>query len=176
MFERIKKNKGPIIIILAFVLITGYGIIKILKTNNATKTRIGVELPENSTVVKEKDSHSGIQGEGEYYSEIQLSKYGAQEFIIASKKTGKWKAYPLPESIQAIIYGGKFNGVDYNIGQMSKTIPKNIQNGIYYVRDRFAELYPDKKNVDINSRKAWNVTIAILDFKTNRLYIYELDT
>jgi hypothetical protein len=176
MIEKVKKYRLPIIVALIFILITGYGIITTLKNNNTNKNHIGIALPENSIVVIQKDNHNGVQGEGEYYSEVQLTKYGAQKFISETKKTGKWLALPLPQSIQIILYGGKYGGRDYNIGQMSKNIPKNIQSGMYYVRDRFAERYPDKKNVDINSRKSWNVTIAILDFKTNKLYIYELDT
>ena len=57
---------------------------------------------------------------------------------------------------------------DYNI-------PKT-KNGIYYFRDRFAENYPEEAGTNINDRASYNITFALLDLDTNKLYIYKLDT
>ena len=56
-------------------------------------------------------------------------------------------------------------------------IPRDIKNGIYYFRDRYAgKKYPKEADVDINERYSYNFTISILDLDENKLYIYDLDT
>ena len=50
------------------------------------------------------------------------------------------------------------------------------KNGIYYFKDRFAENYPEEADTNINDRAAYNITFAIFDLDTNKLYIYKLDT
>ena len=57
---------------------------------------------------------------------------------------------------------------DYNI-------PKT-KNEIYYFKDRFAENYPEEADTNINDRAAYNITFALFDLDTNKLYIYKLDT
>lgn len=146
--------------------------------NNYKKlnTIIDTDIPEDSTILKFEDGHSGFLGDGELYSEVQLTENGTKKFIADSEKTKKWKDIPLTTDIKIIVYGGDYNGVNYDIGHKSKSIPQDIKNGIYYNRDRFAEAHPEEKSKDINSRTSYNVTVAILDFDTNKLYIYQLDT
>lgn len=124
---------------------------------------IGIDLPKQSTVLKEEDSHGGFHGDGEYYSEIQLAEDSVNEFVDDATNTGKWLSLPLSSDIANII-------------SIQGHIPQNLNNGIYFVRDRFAEKYPDQKDTNINSRYSYNLTISIFDFDTNILYIYELDT
>ncbi|KGI36905.1 Uncharacterised protein [Clostridium tetani] len=133
-------------------------------------------MPKQSIILKKEDSHGGFHGDGEYYSEIQLTKQGVREFTNAARKTGKWSSVPLPKDIKIIVYGGEYDDVLYNIGEIPKGIPENIKYGIYYIKDRFAEKYPNEKNKKIYLRYAYNLTISILDFDTGKLYIYELDT
>jgi hypothetical protein len=130
------------------------------------KSIIGVNLPRNSTVLKEEDDSGGFPADGEYYAVVQLTKDGIQKFVKNANKTGKWLALPLSRDISNII----------DLGEETHNIPKNIKHGIYYVRDRYAEYYPNDKNTNINCRGTYNVTIAILDTKTGKLYIYKLDT
>lgn len=173
MIEKIKKSK---VITCIFIIVIGLEFYKIKLANNFYKKHIGVNLPKQSTVLKKEDSHGGFHGDGEYYSEIQLTEYGVKEFTDEARKTGRWSSVPLPKDIKIIVYGGEYDGVSYNIGQMSKGIPKTMKNGIYYIKDRYAEKYPNEKNEKIYLRYAYNVTISILDFDTGKLYIYELDT
>lgn len=186
--ERRKRNKTFLtLIILIVIVITGFYVLKALVNKKielnlvhvepAEVGLIGMELPKDSTVIKHKDTHGGFHGDGELYLEIQLTKDGVKQFISDAKKTRKWSSLPLSDDIKIILYGGDYNGTSYDIGdRMTGDIPKDIKTGIYYVRDRFAENYPKEKNIDINQRASYNITIAILDSSTRKLYIYELDT
>ncbi|HEX3038990.1 MAG TPA: hypothetical protein VHP54_01670 [Caproiciproducens sp.] len=167
-----KLNAVIILITCGIVAALGFGIYKINAENSYDKNRIGIDLPKQSIILKQEDDHGGFHGDGEYYSEIQLTADGVKEFMDKAGKTGKWHSLPLPKDIDLIIHGNEFRSV----GTMSKMIPKNIKNGIYYARDRLAEQDPSEKDTSILSRYSYNVTISILDFDTRKLYIYELDT
>ncbi|NFT79063.1 hypothetical protein, partial [Clostridium sporogenes] len=64
----------------------------------------------------------------------------------------KWESLPLPIDFSLIVYGGYYKDTNYDIGNLSKNIPKNIKNGFYYVEDRYAKKYPKEKDININSR------------------------
>ncbi len=168
-----KKLRAIIILIIcAIIAAFGFGIDKIKAENSYDRNRIGIDLPNQSVILKKQDDHGGFHGDGEYYCAIQLTEEGVIKFTHDAAKTGKWAPLPLPEDIEIIVHGNEY----YDIGKMSKNIPKNVTRGIYYVRDRYAEEYPSEKNTNILSRYSYNVTISILDFDTKILYIYELDT
>ena len=159
-----KRTINKAIIITSCALVIAIGLVFYKFTPNISYTNmIGIDLPKQSTVLKEEDSHGGFHGDGEYYSEIQLAEDSVNEFVDDVTNTGKWLLLPLSSDIANIISIQGHN-------------PQNLNNGIYFVRDRFAEKYPDQKDTNINSRYSYNVTISIFDFDTNILYIYELDT
>ena len=124
------------------------------------------------------DNHGGFLGDGESYVIIKLNEKGKKEFLKEAKKNNKWSNMPLPEKYQKIVFGGEFDNVDYGDGYFEDGghIPRDIKNGIYYFRDRYAEKYPKEADVDINERYSYNFTISILDLDRNKLYIYDLDT
>ena len=130
------------------------------------KNKIGSSLPNDSVVISETDSHGGFHGDGEYYSQIQLTKNGLQEFEKSIDGLDGWKKDSLPNDIQLLLSGSN----------LSKKLPSTINNGIYYINDRFEKQYPKQKNTNILHRAAFNFTVAILDIDTMKLYIYELDT
>jgi hypothetical protein len=165
MSKFIKKHRVMLIILGIAIVILGSGFYR--SNKNSYKKLIGVSLPKGSTVIIEEDSHGGFLGDGEYYSEIQLTDDGVEKFLNNVDKTGKWLPLPLSEDIETLLY---------HTGDKSKNIPKDVNNGIYYIRDRFAEKYPDMKDQNILSRPAFNVIVSILDLDTKKLYIYKLDT
>ncbi|MPN19045.1 hypothetical protein SDC9_166411 [bioreactor metagenome] len=171
-----KKLIGFLVII--FVVIITYNILNRIMNDDFHKLGriIGVDIPKDSTILRWDDGHGGFHGDGEAYAEIKLTKIGMEKFIVDAAKNEMWNDIPLPRELKIIINGGDYDGISYDIGKMSKNSPQDIQKGIYYLRDRFADNYPEKKHTDINLRSSYNVTISILDFETNKLYIYELDT
>ena len=76
--------------------------------------------------------------------------------------------------ILKIEYFDPYNSVNYS-EMIDTEIPKT-KNGIYYFKDRFAENYPEEADTNINDRAAYNITFALFDLDTNKLYIYKLDT
>ncbi|QNO14254.1 hypothetical protein HYG86_05445 [Alkalicella caledoniensis] len=173
MFELLKKSK-LILAFLALIIIGGYVFFQSSNVMN-TKRLLGVNIPRDSTIII-KESSTGFFGDGEYYVEVLLSDKGLEKFINAVNKGGKWLPVPLSEEISVLIYGGKYRGANYSIGNQSKNIPQDIDNGVYYFRDRFGERNPEMKDTNVVTRGAYNITFAILDIQTKKLYIYELNT
>ena len=176
MFKITKTHKVMLITLGITIVIVGYGFFRTITSISTYTKGIGVNLPKDSTIIMDGDSHGGFHGDGEYYSEIQLTDDGIKKFSNNANKTGEWFPTPLPKDIEIILHGGEYEGINYNIGNKSKNIPKDIKNGIYYVRDRFAESNSNMKNKNILSRNSFNVTVSILDFETKKLYVYKLDT
>jgi hypothetical protein len=174
---KVMKNKVILItIVYSIIAICGYGFFRTLTENDSYNKRIGMNLPKDSIILIEEDGHGGFHGDGEYYSEVQLTEDAVKEFVNNASKAGEWLSYPLPKDIEILLYGGKYMGTDYQIGEKSKNIPKDIKDGIYYVKDRLAERNPNMKNINIITRGSYNVTISILDPDTKKLFIYKLDT
>ncbi|ERI95434.1 hypothetical protein HMPREF1982_00177 [Clostridiales bacterium oral taxon 876 str. F0540] len=164
------------IVFTIIIIILLYAILKISYKNNYFKKLIGINLPKDSIVLKSEDTHGGFHGDGELFIEVQLTDKGSVEFVNNTKNTGKWTSLPLPKDLTAMLYGGEFNGIIHDENNMFKAVPKDINKGSYYFRDRFAERYPESKDKSIFDRGSYNFTGAILDLNTNKLYIYELDT
>jgi hypothetical protein len=138
------------------------------KYNNLDRI-IGENIPEDSTLLKFKNTYGGSFGDGDLFAEIKLSKDGIQKFIDKTKNNKSWSHLPLSNDINFIIYGYR------NETTLNNNIPNNIDNGIYYVKDRFSGT-PEENKSNILRRNSFDVTIAILDFDKNILYIYKLDT
>ncbi|WP_195245284.1 hypothetical protein [Clostridium celatum] len=173
------KNKKLIVFLVIILLITiAYIALNKIMNNHLYQLNKIIELniPKDSTILKWNDEHDGFHGDGETYAEIKLTKEGMEKFIIDAQETNKWNSIPLSKELKTIVYGGDYGGISYDIGKMSKNIPDDIKRGIYYFRDRYAEHYTEHIDTNINSRYSYNLTISILDFDANKLYIYELDT
>ena len=126
---------------------------------------IDTEIPKNAKVLDYKDTHGGFLGDGDLYAVIQFDKNEKNSFLKNIEKNKKWKKTPLQKDGNYYVYEPL---PDYNI-------PKT-KNGIYYFKDRFAENYPEEADTNINDRAAYNITFALFDLDTNKLYIYKLDT
>lgn len=139
---------------------------------------IGISIPNDSAVLEYDDIHGGFQGDGESYAIIQLTNQGKSVFVENANKSGKWESLPLSKEIEPIIIGGEYEGIDYGDGifEISEKISRNIENGIYYFRDRYAEEYPEYTKVDIKLRNSYNFTICMLDIDNGKLYIFEYDS
>lgn len=148
-----------------------------MKTPSTYNEKIEISIPEDSKVLDFVDSH-GFHGDGESHVIIKLSEKGKMEFLKEAKESKKWSYLPLPKTVHKVVFGGEFDNVDYGDGYFEDGghIPRNIKNGIYYFRDRFAENYSEEADIDFSERDSFNFTIAILDLDKNKLYICDLDT
>ena len=105
-------------------------------------------------ILKEEDTHGGFHGDGEYYLEVSCDK----------KEITTWKKLPLSDELQ------KF----YN-NNLEDKIP-NIKEGYYHFIDRHDEAKNRTSDIELNKRASYNFSIAFYDTKTNKIYLYELDT
>ena len=172
------KKKFIVFLVIILAIVITYNVLNKIMNNDfyQLKKIININIPKDSTILKWNDGQAGFHGDGEAYAEIKLTKEGMEKFIIDAEETNKWNSLPLSKDLKIIVYGGNYDGISYDIGKMSKNIPDDIESGIYYFRDRYAEHYTEHIDTNINSRYSYNLTISILDFDASKLYIYELDT
>lgn len=165
MVKKLIKGSIPMIV---FFLLFYIGINEfhgIFSDNNKYNKHIKMNLPKDSIILIENDSHGGFHGDGEYYSEVQFTEDGIKEFIKSANETRQWCSYPLPNEIENLLSFAESGGE-------TKKIPMDIKNGIYYFNDRSTGSSSNTGGV----KNSYNFTIAILDSNTKKLYIYELDT
>ena len=132
---------------------------------------LGVHIPYSSEVVQAADTHGGFNGDSDYFAEFVINKEELNDF--ANKLAKKWDRMPLPEDLNKFIFGyeinrdGRYEGHEGH----SKNIPSNIKHGLYYFKDRYAELYPEEAGKSMLDRRAYNFTFSILDLDSGKLYI-----
>ena len=151
-----------IIILPLLLLVTGCSI---LNNNNSIIKNMGIS---NNTcqIVKEKDTHGGFLGDGDYFAKIKCNNLQVRDL------TKSWYILPLPEELKKVTEMEQCNSKDCKNIYERYNIP-NIENGYYYFIDR----HPDAKdNTTINERSSYNFTLAIADLDNSIIYYYELDT
>lgn len=168
--------KKIIIILFTIILLTGC-------VNKASKnvkneklyydSLIELTTPDNSKAIYFEDTRDGFHGDGDYYVVIQLDMDKIKEFSDNALKKGLWTKLPIGEEINSFIYGYEKKDGTYKYVGHSKGIPNNIENGIYYFRDKYVEDFPEKKAISILKRPSYNFIFSILDFDTGKLYILE---
>ena len=152
-----------IIILPLLLLVTGCSILN----NNSIIKDMGIS---NNTceIVKEKDTHGGFLGDGDYFAKIKCSK-------IEDKILKKWNKLPLSDSLKEVTEMKQCTSKSCADIYERYNIP-SIKNGYYYFEDRHSESTNTFDDSDINNRPSYNFTLAILDKDTNTIYYYELDT
>ena len=165
----------PLLLALSCIIQDSKNIDKSIKYKNDPLSyyseTIDTKIPTDSTVLMYKDNYGGFPMDGNSYAIIQLTQKGRETFIKTTDKNDKWSSLPIKKDFQEAI--GVFDDGDED--SFGPDISK-IKNGIYYFRDRYAENYPEESKTNINDRYAYNFTVAIFDFDTNKLHIYTVDT
>ena len=152
-----------IIILPLLLLVTGCSIINC--SNKSIISDMGIN---NNTceIVKEKDTHTGFLGDGDYFAKIKCNN------LKVSDLTKSWYILPLSEELKEVTEMEHCNSKDCKNIYERYNIP-TINNGYYYFLDR----HPDAKdNKNINERSSYNFTLAIADLDNSIIYYYELDT
>lgn len=124
------------------------------------------------TVIDEKNSHGGFNGDGSYYLILDCSEKREQ----ATEIIKDWKPLPLTENLQLIMYGGEKNGVSYDYNLAEEAHWPIINNGVYKFVDRHSEAVDKSDDADLFNRYSYNFSVAIYDLDTNTLYYFEFDT
>lgn len=117
------------------------------------------------------DTHGGFHGDG--VSSVALS-FSDLSVLDEIKGNAEWKAFPLDDTVQALVYG--VNDETSSIGPFindgtGNPLVREIQNGYYILIDRQKD-----QEIDILERSSFNVTVGLYDTDTNTLYYCTLDT
>ena len=131
----------------------------------------GFKLTE-FTVVEEKDTHGGFQGEGSYYLILDCS----QNSNRAHEITQGWKELPLSNNLDLVMYGGEKDGVSYGYNFAEEAHWPTISNGVYKFVDRHSESVDKSDDTNLLNRYSFNFSVAVYDLDTDTLYYFEMDT
>lgn len=128
--------------------------------------------PENFTIVKESDSHGGFLGDGLYALTLDCG----QNRDKALETVSAWKALPLSENLQLVLYGGERNGTSYAYGLAREAEIPTVEKGWYCFLDRHDQAADRANDAALFGRASFNFSLAIYDAETDRLYYLEFDT
>ncbi len=114
-----------------------------------------------------EDTHGGVPADGKTSIILQFND---NSVLDAIKKDPKWKAFPLDEIMQEIVYGSDMEIDGRPAPGPFMKVPE-IQNGYYILIDRHSE-----KDKNILERYSFNFTVGLYDVDTNIMYFCKLDT
>ena len=129
-------------------------------------TELGVTL-EGAELVSLDDSHGGFHGDGILFAVLDCSAAPP-----AHEKAAHWKELPLTENL------AKLASADYISAKDSGPLFPRIENGLYFFKDRYSDLWEWERYSDANvlNRYSENFTLAIYDADTQTLYYCRIDT
>ena len=133
---------------------------------------LSVDLSQG-TVVEETDDHGGFHGDGERWVEISL-----EEEISSALEEAGWQELPLPESLEAALYGVTKVEGDRTIAEgpcFQREIPR-VSNGYYFFQDQHSEATDPTDPEELMERNSFNFTVALYDRDSQTLYYGEEDT
>lgn len=67
------------------------------------KEQIGLELPEGSEVVYEKNTYDGFKGEGDELEIIKFNDEQFEEVMKQAKSNNEWHEFPISEEVNYLI-------------------------------------------------------------------------
>lgn len=133
------------------------------KENIAKKIEIDLE---NCSVIKEKDTHGGFLGDGDYFAKIECSKLELSDH---------WNDLPFSENIQKLLKLESCDNTSCQTVLERYQIPK-IENGSYFFLDRHSSSTNPYDDSLVHTRASYNYSLAIYDKNSKTIYYYELDT
>ena len=139
-------------------------------TQDTVSAVLGIDV-SGGEELSATDTHSGFHGDG--VSSVALS-FSDLSVLDEIKGNAEWKAFPLDETVQALVYG--VNDETSSIGPFindgnGNPLVREIQNGYYILIDR-----QEDQERNILDRPSFNVTVGLYDTDTNTLYCCTLDT
>lgn len=158
------KNKVIILVLIVMMLILN--IYSLMPQKNILKT---IDIDNKCNIKKEINTHSGFNGDGDYFAKIKCNKINYKEL------SSNWKKLPLTSNISEVMKMEQCNGNDCKNVYKKYSIP-NVKNGYYYFLDRHSKSKNKYDDSNLNKRSSINFSLAILDTDTNIIYYYELDT
>jgi len=113
-------------------------------------------------VVEEVDTHGGFHGDGTYCLILDCSENREKALEIVQD----WNSLPLTDTLESLLYKSTSDEI---------TVPK-IENGYYIFIDRSSESVDRTDDSEVLRRYSVNVSFAVYDLDTDRLYCVVIDT
>ena len=162
-------------ILLLIAIICGIGLLIYISSYLSNSSRLEhiskkIEINlENCKIEKEKDTHGGFLGDGDYFAKIICNTQ------IDNKIKSEWNKLPLPDELQKVMNIIQYDNKGGHNVYDKYNIP-NLENGYYYFLDRHTESKDKKSDKELNQRSSYNFSVAIYDDENKILYYYALDT
>lgn len=132
-------------------------------------------------VLFREDDHGGFHGDGMTLIELHFMD---EEVLDQIRDSAEWKAFPLDETVQALVYGVTRTHEDgsvtesvgpYLTDEDGAPLVPEIRKGYYRLIDRQAE-EGKATGADILHRASFNFTLGLYDTEKDILYFCEMDT
>lgn len=125
---------------------------------------LGADLT-GGEIVQEKDTHSGFHGDGSYYLELSFEQETADALAQTLSSAEGWQSCPLSETAKTLL------------GYLSDELPAvpECENGYWKLIDRF-QGDEQEQSTPLLDRASINMSLAVYNADTARLYYVELDT
>lgn len=139
---------------------------------------IGIDL-SNETPISMKDNHGGFHGDGISYTVYDFSEKNEKNIEDTIKNNSDWHPFPMTDNIKALVYGIEDNhnaNGPYLVDNNGECIVPQIASGYYTFYDRHDEASNPHDDTKIFGRASFNITMAIYDSNTYKLYLLEMDT
>ncbi len=125
-----------------------------------------------STIISEEDTHGGFLGDGALMVKFDCTDISNSVLL----QLENWNELPLTENLQLIMYGGTRDGVAYMYNLAKEYGIPEITNGCYFFWDRHSEATDSRNDQELFDRASYNFSLAVYDFDTSMLYLFEFDT
>ena len=125
-----------------------------------------------STIISEEDTHGGFLGDGALMVKFDCTEISDSVLL----QTENWNELPLTENLQLIMYGGTRDGVAYEYNLAEEYGLPEITSGSYFFLDRHSEATDSRSDLELFDRFSYNFSLAVFDFDTSILYLFEFDT
>ena len=125
-----------------------------------------------STIISEEDTHGGFLGDGALMVKFDCTDISDSVLL----QLESWNELPLTENLQLIMYGGTRNGVVYAYNLAEEYGLPEITSGCYFFWDRHSKAADPRNDQELFDRPSYNFSLAVYDYDTSILYLFEFDT
>lgn len=165
------KKVMKVMLVALMVLVPCNGCIEKKSDEQYVSKQLDLTLPAVENI-ESSDTHGGFHGDGYYVVKMEFDKQSGEDLLKCIENMEKWKALPLEEPLELLMYGGSKGGSSYAYKFATQAgIPK-IEEGYYLFLDRQQE----NQGTSLLYRASFNFSLAMYDSRGHVLYYYEIDT
>lgn len=160
-----------VMLVVLIVLVPCSGCIGKKSDEQYVSKQLDLTLPAAENI-ESSDTHGGFHGDGYYVVKIEFDKQSGEDLLNCIENTKKWKALPLEETLELLMYGGSKGGSSYAYKFAAQAGIPEIEEGYYLFLDR----QQGNQGTSLLYRSAYNFSLAMYDSRDHILYYYEIDT